>query len=343
MAQTTIDTESLNEEFYQVSPDILDSFPKFRLPLNLYHFKEDIAQLTPFYYAENRLTKDQQKDMTRLSREGSLFVSRSDHKIYAKHISKQLDLILVDKNLTRDEITYIIKYALTDKISKFYDQPVAAVLEKLKSDIWVLTEYLWTERTRINHLLDLLHDEYSHTHLSYNSGIIGLAIFMEAQGESLKRKTLDQLALGLFTHMLGLTRVPKFILEKKTNLSRDEQAKLTNYPMNGAAIMRKLDVMEDVVLNCHLEHREMIDGSGLPRGLKGTEITLHGRITAVCHTFCELTMTRDGKALSCDKALEYMMSASQKYDPKITRRLNSVILNLIGRQRLEQSRQKTGA
>ncbi|MFO7728992.1 MAG: HD domain-containing phosphohydrolase [Desulfonatronovibrio sp.] len=336
MAQTTIDAENLNEEFYQVSPDILESFPKFRLPLNLYHFNEDIAQLTPFYYAEKRLSKDQQKDMTRLSREGSLFVSRSDHKIYAKHISKQLDLILVDKNLTTDEITYIIKYALTDKISAFYDQPVIPVLEKLKSDIWVLTEYLWTEKTRINHLLDLLHDEHSNSHLSYNSGIIGLAIFMEAQGEGLKRKTLDQLALGLFTHILGLTRVPNFILEKKTNLTRDEQAKLTNYPMNGAAIMRKLDVMEEVVLNCHLEHKEMIDGSGLPRGLRGTEISLHGRIAAVCHTFCELTMTRNEKALPYDKALEYMMSASRKYDPKITKRLNKVILNLMGREKLKK-------
>ena len=336
MAKQFIDPDSLDEEFYQVSPDILSSFPKFRLPLNLYFFKEEIAQLVPFYTAENRLSKDQQAEMGRLSRNGNLFVARSDHKIYARHISRQLDLVLVDKKLTTEEILYIIRHALTEKISDFYDQPVGPSLEKLKSDAWVLCEYVLEDINRIHGLIDGLHGDYSSAHLSYNTGIIGLAIFLDAQGDNLKRKTLEQLALGLFTHVLGLTRVPKFILEKKTNLTMDEQAKLTNYPMNGASIMRKLDVLEEVVLNCHLEHKETIDGKGTPRGLRGTEMSLHGRIASVCHTFCELTLARNKKVIPYEQAHQYMTSVSQKYDAKITKRLGKIVLNFIGRQKTKQ-------
>ncbi|WP_051617242.1 HD-GYP domain-containing protein [Desulfonatronovibrio hydrogenovorans] len=337
MTQKSIDPENLNEEFYQVSSEILASFPKFRLPLNLYQFKEDIAQLIPYYFADTRLNQDMQKEIARLSREGQLFVARSDHKIYAKHISKQLDLVLVDKKLTTGEIVYIFRHALTERIKEFYEQPVKPALEKLNSDILVLTEYLWQDNHRINSLLGLLHEEYSMVNLSYNSGILGLAIFIDAQSGGLKRKTLDQLGLGLFTHVLGLTRVPAFILEKKTNLSRDEQSKLTNYPMAGAGIMRKLDVLEETVLNCHLDHKELMNGSGIPRGLKGTEISLAGKITSTVHAYSELTLLRNSQAIPGEKALEYLIQSSTKYDPKMTRRLNKIILNLLVKQKMKKS------
>ncbi len=65
-----------------------------------------------------------QKNLHRHSRKGGIFVSRSDHKIYAKHISKQLDLLLVDKNLFTEEVIYIIRFVLTVKTSDFAGQPV---------------------------------------------------------------------------------------------------------------------------------------------------------------------------------------------------------------------------
>ncbi|RQD67960.1 MAG: HD family phosphohydrolase [Desulfonatronovibrio sp. MSAO_Bac4] len=337
MKQTDIDTQTLNEEFYQISPDILASFPKFRLPLNLYRFDEKISQLAPYYKKGNRLQQEQQREMAKISREGQLFVSREDHKIYAKHISKQLDLVLMDKHLTTGEIVYIIKYALTEKIDDFFEQPVDAALSKLFSDTKVVTEYIISELDNINHLLNQLHEDYSNAHLCYNSSILGLAVFLDAQGEEYKRKALDQLALGLFTHGLGLSRIPKFILEKKTNLTPDEQSKLTNYPMNGAGIMRKLDIMDEIVLNCHLEHKEMMDGSGIPRGMRGNELSLHGKIASVCHAFCELTLIRNDKSLPYNKALEFLTASQQKYDPKITKRLNKIVLKLMGRQQLNKS------
>lgn len=328
MNNNSFDPDSLNEEYYQVSPEILDCFPKFRLPLNLYQYSEKIAQLAPFYTAETRLHQEQQREMLQLSRAGHLFVSRADHKIYARHISRQLDMVLMDNKLTAEEIVYIFRYALTDKINGFYDQPVKPALDKLKSDVLVLTQYLTEDLSRINGLLGYLHNEYSHVNLAYNAGITGLAVYIDIQGKDLKRKTVDQLALGLFTHVLGLTRVPAFILEKKTNLSREEKAKLVNYPMTGAGVMRKLDVLEDVVLNCHLEHKELMDGTGLPRGIKGNETSLYGKIAAAVHAFFELSMVRNDKAVPADKVLEYLIKAESKYDTRITKRMNRVLLDL---------------
>ena len=103
MKNKKLSTENLNEEFYQITPEIVESFPRFRLPLNLYIFKENVAQLEPYYRAEQRLTKEKREELFELSEEGLIFVARADHHIYAKHISKQLDLVLVDKNLKPHE------------------------------------------------------------------------------------------------------------------------------------------------------------------------------------------------------------------------------------------------
>ncbi|EFI32950.1 putative metal dependent phosphohydrolase [Desulfonatronospira thiodismutans ASO3-1] len=325
MSSKQIDAESLNEEFYQVTPDILESFPKFRLPLNLYRFKEDIGQLQPYYYADRRLDQNMQKDLHNYSRKGQIFVARSDHKIYAKHISKQLDLVLQDRNLTTEEVVYIIRFALTEKASDFFEQPVPAAMEKLKKDSLVLTQYLWEDRSRLENLLKMLHQEYSWARLCYNSTILGLALFMKMQEDSLKRRAMDNLALGLLTHMLGMTKVPAFILEKKTRLSREEQDKITNYPMTGANIMRKLDVLEDVALNCHLEHKELLDGSGVPRGLKGAEISLHGRLAALVHAFCEYSLRPDAKGQDLSRVAECLAQAQNKYDAKLSSSLQELV------------------
>ena len=38
---------NINEEYYQISGEILSSFPKFRPPVDLFRFREDIAVLAP--------------------------------------------------------------------------------------------------------------------------------------------------------------------------------------------------------------------------------------------------------------------------------------------------------
>lgn len=321
MTSKNIDSESLGEEFYQVSPEILASFPKFRLPLNLYRFREDIGVLEPFYYANNRLDQNMQKELHQYCQEGQIFVSRHDHKIYAQHISKQLDLILVDKNLTSQEIVYTIRHALTEKTGEFFEQPVPVVLENLRFDVQVTTQYIWDDPHRINSLLKMLWQDYSWARLCYNSTIIGMALFIELQGDSLRRKHLDQLALGLATHLVGLTKVPKVILEKKTNLSREEKSKLQNYPMVGATIMRKLDVLEEIVLNCHLEHKELLDGTGYPRGLKAGEMSLYGKLASLVHTFSEMITKDSGASADIGKSLEYLARSTDKYDSKLVKKL----------------------
>ncbi len=93
MAVTAVPA-SISEEYYQISQAILESFPKYRLPLDLFVFKDDIAQLVTYSKKDTRLKNEQVEEIHQLCAEGDLFVSRADHPIYSRHIVKQLDLVL---------------------------------------------------------------------------------------------------------------------------------------------------------------------------------------------------------------------------------------------------------
>ena len=75
-----------------------------------------------------------------------------------------------------------------------------------------------------------------------------------------------------------------------------------------------------------LTHHERWDGSGYPRGLRGTEIPLVGRICAVGDVFDALVSARSYKrAWSIEDALEELQGQAGKLlDPELVEALVSV-------------------
>ena len=100
--------DNIAEEYYQISQEILSSFPKYRPPVDLFQFRADIAQLYPYSRKGARLSNEQVEEIQQLCESGDLFVSRTDHPIYSEHIVKQVDLVLLDGNLKESECADII-------------------------------------------------------------------------------------------------------------------------------------------------------------------------------------------------------------------------------------------
>ncbi|MBD5553639.1 MAG: HD family phosphohydrolase, partial [Desulfovibrio sp.] len=153
--------ENINEEYYQISSEILSSFPKYRPPVDLFFFKEDIAVLAPYIRKGARLSNEQVEEVAALCQDGRLFVSRSDHHIYSEHMVKQLDLVLQDANLKEAEIVNICIQALKNRFDAFWQQPVKAAFDSLVNDVLVVTEYLMRDKTNIGAFMRRLATEYS--------------------------------------------------------------------------------------------------------------------------------------------------------------------------------------
>ncbi len=328
MSQKNQIPDRLNEEYYQISREILSSFNKYRPPLNIFSFKEEVARVMPYYKVGGRLSNDQVEELAEKTDQGLIFVSRDDHPVYVKHISYQLDLVLVDKNLKEKEIADIFTQALTRRLEEFLDQPVSVLFDKLWTDMLVLTEYLYQDIRRAKALVRRLHTKHTLANHSVNCGFLGIALLgkIKEKGfqDAVKRKTFDRIVTGLFLHDIGMTKVPTFIREKTKPLTGDERAKINAHTNTGFSMLTKLDLRYPEVEQCVTEHQERVNGSGYP--LKTSKQEFAGRLCAVVDSFCAMISDRPYAAAIPFVKASIQLANDPAYDREITKALQMLLM-----------------
>lgn len=170
---------------------------------------------------------------------------------------------------------------------------------------------------RTQHYVQLLAEQLKHRpkHASY-----------------LTPETINLLYKSAPLHDVGKIGIPDAILLKPGKLSDDEFTIMKTHAQLGADALK---VAEDQLgSNSFLRfareiaqtHHEKWDGSGYPKGLKGEEIPLSGRLMAVADVYDALISKRVYKpAFSHDKAMEIIREGSGKhFDPEIVAALDAV-------------------
>jgi putative two-component system response regulator len=121
-------------------------------------------------------------------------------------------------------------------------------------------------------------------------------------------------------HDVGKIGIPDAILQKPGPLTPEERLIMNRHPEIGYEILSKSDseLMKKSAIIA-LTHHEKFDGSGYPRGLKGEEIPLEGRIVALADVFDALASRRPYKeAWNLDEIFGFVESQSgSHFDPHV--------------------------
>lgn len=112
-----------------------------------------------------------------------------------------------------------------------------------------------------------------------------------AQELDLDTEFIHHVRIGGMLHDVGKIGVPDQILKKPGLLTDDEFTAIKEHPSIGKNIMGQIRMLR-FELPALVEHHERLDGSGYPRGLRGDEISLMGRIIAVADSFDAMTSNR---------------------------------------------------
>lgn len=320
--------DNIAEDYYQISTEILSSFPKYRPPVDLFQFRADIAQLYPYSRKGVRLSNEQVEEVQNLCDAGNLFVSRADHPIYSEHIVKQVDLVLLDGNLKESECADIFIRALHMRLAAFIEQPVRPVFESLYTDLMVFTEFLWQDKHRIKLFMRRLRDEYSVANHSLNTLFVGLWLFIYTfTGDSFKRRHLDRAALGFVLHDIGMSRIPAFIRDKIQPLKGEEKDKILLHPLAGLKMLQKLNLGFDELNQAIMEHHERLDGTGYPTRSKDEQISRFGKLCAVADSFSAMITTRPYAASKDPRVASAELAADKaRYDSRFTTPLANAYL-----------------
>jgi len=136
----------------------------------------------------------------------------------------------------------------------------------------------------------------------------------------LSESDINSVFLASPMHDIGKIAIPKEILHKPGRLTDDEMVIMKTHAEKGYDLLknskRRLSTAASIIAR---EHHEKWDGSGYPRGLKGDEIHIYGRIVALADVFDALTHKRQYKnAWSIDDAVNYIIeNKGTHFDPTL--------------------------
>ncbi|AKU23775.1 HD domain-containing phosphohydrolase [Massilia sp. NR 4-1] len=149
--------------------------------------------------------------------------------------------------------------------------------------------------------------------MSHYARLLGVAA-------GLNEADADDLLHAAPMHDVGKIGIPDRILQKPGKLDADEWQIMQSHAAIGAEIIGEhTHGMLRLARNIALSHHEKWDGSGYPKGLKGKEIPLEGRIVAIADVFDALTSARPYKrAWPLEEALNYLREQrGQHFDPAL--------------------------
>lgn len=130
---------------------------------------------------------------------------------------------------------------------------------------------------------------YDLSHHMVNTAIFAIKI---GQGGGCRAEELPWLGLAACLHDVGMSTVPRPILEKPGPLTADETTLVRRHPESGFRILQRLGSEFEWLANVALQEHEREDGSGYPRGLKGNEIHEYAKIVGLADAYESLTHFR---------------------------------------------------
>ena len=136
----------------------------------------------------------------------------------------------------------------------------------------------------------------------------------------LEKEEAEKIKMASPMHDIGKVGIPDAILNAPRRLTPEEFEIMKTHAQLGYDMLKHSTkpILQAAAIIAG-EHHEKYDGSGYPKGLKGEDIHIYGRITAIADVFDALGSDRVyKKAWELDKILEFFQKESGKhFDPKL--------------------------
>jgi putative nucleotidyltransferase with HDIG domain len=136
----------------------------------------------------------------------------------------------------------------------------------------------------------------------------------------LRGDTIRVIARGAFLHDIGKMASPDSILRKPSGLNAEETAIMKEHCYRGYQMLYKIPFLADAFKIVYA-HEERWDGTGYPRGLKGTDIPLGARLFAVSDILDAITSDQPGRAAQSFAAAreEIIRWSGRQFDPDVVK------------------------
>jgi putative nucleotidyltransferase with HDIG domain len=171
------------------------------------------------------------------------------------------------------------------------------------------------------------HDNYSYVHSLRVATL--LSMFGHAIG--LEGDELTVLASGGLVHDIGKMTIPHEVLNKPGRLDDDELVVMRSHVDRTVEHLKRSPNLPPGIATIASQHHEKLDGTGYPRGLKGSQLNELARMASIVDVFSALTDRRVYKPpMEPEKALSIMIDEMGSHlDVKLLGQFRTMLLSAI--------------
>jgi len=147
-----------------------------------------------------------------------------------------------------------------------------------------------------------------------------------AEALGLDADVVENIRLAGRLHDIGKIGIREDILNKPGALTDDEYAHVKEHVRIGMEILEPLHHIPEALEYIH-DHHEHFDGTGYPRGKRGTDISIGGRILTACDAFDAMTSRRAFREAFDEKqTIEHLEAeVGRLLDPAVFAALEKVV------------------
>lgn len=226
----------------------------------------------------------------------------------------------VDKTELRARVQSSLKVkACNDHMRNYQKELEAEVAKRTKQLRHALKKLREASLESICHLCRAAEykDENTGAHIKRMSHYASIV----ARTLGLNRQTVENLLYAAPMHDAGKIGIPDHILLKPAKLNPEEWEIMKQHTVIGTHILEGSDTrFIKLAETIALTHHEKWNGSGYPRGLKGSEIPLAGRIAAIADVFDAMTSIRPyrRKAVPVEAVFNFLKrERGRHFDPEV--------------------------
>lgn len=144
--------------------------------------------------------------------------------------------------------------------------------------------------------------------------------YILARGLGMSEKEAELLKIASPMHDIGKVAIPDAVLKKPGKLTDEEFDKIKTHTTIGYHLLKnsKRQILKTAAIVAY-QHHEKWNGTGYPCGLRGEEIHIYGRITAIADVFDALGSDRVyKKAWELDRIMNlFQEERGEHFDPKV--------------------------
>jgi HD-GYP domain-containing protein (c-di-GMP phosphodiesterase class II) len=208
-----------------------------------------------------------------------------------QQVTENLITTIQDQRLPPTEKATIVRQHSFSMMKNLLENPTAENIRESKKGISSIVSLILNDNDTLHYLMDITsHDYYTYTH-SVDVGILSVALAKSLFKDS-RDHDLYALGAGFFLHDLGKVNINKDIINKPGKLTDDEMRDMRRHPALGYKLLYETNQLTAESKTIVLQHHERADGGGYPKGLRGNEIHIYGRICAIADVYDALTTNR---------------------------------------------------